>query len=231
MKYIKLTLFLTLSILFSCQNGKTNKLKSNQVFTESETVELISLLDKFDKEICRMESKSKDNFLDCYNSFFERILKEAETGNIKIGITRKNQQEIIESLNPNLRNEFWGYGKGVMNRRIPNKNSNEAFPDTIKSIYLTKGKYFKYLEKEISQISPKTKLYFERLSKVMDISSPSIVADIIKNYDEYEIADDRIRFLIAIHYLTMNYENLERIASYDRLEEDIKSKFQKKRKK
>ncbi|MBK8627678.1 MAG: hypothetical protein IPN86_19590 [Saprospiraceae bacterium] len=117
-----------------------------------------------------------------------------------------------------------------MNRRIPNTNSNETFPDSIQSIHINKGKYLDYLEKEISQINPKTKLYIEKFSMAGDIS-PSIFADVVKNYGEYDIEDERIRLLIAIHYLTINHRNLEMKASYARLENDIKNEFENRRKK
>lgn len=228
MKYLKLSLISILTIFLSCQNEPSNKLQGNQIFTPSETAEIISLLNKFDDEICKIESTSGEDILACYHSFFERILKGVESGNIEIGISEKSQREIVESLNPDLRNEFWGYGKGVLNRRIPNTNLSEIFPDTVKYIHLTKGKYFEYLIKEVSELDPKTKQYFEKLNKVMDSSSPSIVADIIKNYSEYDITDERIRLLIAIHYLTMNHEHLERVASYARLRTDIENEFKKK---
>ncbi len=230
MKYIKLSILLILITLVSCHEEKLNKLKTNKVFSESETIELISLLDRFDKKICKIESKSEGNFKDCYDSFYKRILKEIETGDYDIGIDKENQKEIVELLNPKLRNEFWVYGKVMLNRRIPNTNSNETFPDSIQSIHINKGKYLDYLEKEISQINPKTKLYIEKFSMAGDIS-PSIFADVVKNYGEYDIEDERIRLLIAIHYLTINHRNLEMKASYARLENDIKNEFENRRKK
>ena len=34
-----------------------------------------------------------------------------------------------------------------------------------------------------------------------------MIADIVTNYNEYDIRDERIKLLIAIHYLTLNERN------------------------
>lgn len=221
MKYNKIIFCSILIFLFSCNNENTSQLESNKIFTQSETKEIIKLLQKFDTEICKFEKKENEDFSECYQSFFERILKETEGGNYNIGIDKNNQLKIVESLSPDLKKEFWIETKGVINRRIQNSKSNEIFPDSIQFINISKGKYFEYLEKEISQIDSKTAEYFEKYSLAMTIS-PSVFSDVIVNYKDYNIKDDRIRLLIAIHYLTLNDDNLKRKESYERLDADIK---------
>lgn len=202
----------------------------NNIFTESETAELISLLDKFDKEICKTESTPRRDLIASYNLFFEQMYEDINSGNAEIRIDRNSHNEIIKSLKPNLRKEFWGTGETIIQRRIPALNSNATFPDTIPNVYFKKGKYYEYLEKEISKINPKTKQYFEYLSSAMDFNSIKIVVDLISNFKEYDISDDRIRLLIAIQYLSLNDSYLEHTESYTRLMNDIESKFAQRRK-
>ncbi len=221
-------IFIMLVVCQSCK--KENRLQSNKTFDETETKEIIELLNKFDNEICSIENQAGNEISNCYQSFFERIWKEVETGNYDIGINEENHKEIIETLSPRLIKEFWREGQGVINRRIPNSKSRKTFPDTIQSIYITQGKYFEFLKNEVAEIDSKTEWYFERFNQVMDIS-PSLFADVAKNYELYNIEDDRVRLLIAIHYLTLNKQNLEYKASYDRLYKEIDEEFEKRKEK
>ena len=221
MKYKQLILLSIMVILFSCQIEKDTKLESNKTFSESETKEIINLLNQFDSEICKNENKENGNISICYQAFFQRIVKEIENGSYEIGINEASQKRIVETLSPELYKEFWKQGEGIINRRIP--NSNETFSDSIQSLYIAKGKYFEFLENEVSKINPTTKQYFDKFITVGDIS-PSMVADVAKNYENYDIKDERIRFLIAIHYLTLNDQNLKSKASYDKLFKEVEKK-------
>ena len=141
MKCKKLILFSILAIVFSCQNNDKEiyQLKSNSSFTKNETNEILKLLNQFDSEICKIEENEKGNVSECYQSFFERILKEVENGDYNIGIDESNQKKIMETLNPELRKEFWTEGRNIVNRQIPNSNSLEIFPDTFQTIYIGKS--------------------------------------------------------------------------------------------
>ena len=52
--------------------------------------------------------------------------------------------------------------------------------------------------------------------------TPTIEADIITNYEEYDISDERIRLFIAVHYLTKNSNILYSNLSYEKSWDDFK---------
>lgn len=217
----KLILFTIPALLFACQNHlqKPSELKSNKTFSESETEEIIDLLHSFDQEICKIENLENENVSACYRSFFERIKREIEDGDYEIGISEAGQKAMVGALSQELREEFWRAGRSIINRRIPNDDSGRTFPDTVQSIYFADGKYLKFLEEEVSGKNPQVKQYVDNLRRTMGIS-PSVFADVVFNYKAYDVKDERIRLLIAIHYLTLNDFNLKYKASNDRLKQE-----------
>jgi len=218
MKKLSIIIIFGIILLLSCKN-KNIELVNNKTFTELETKELLTLIQKFDKTLCEIERQDANNINECYESFFERIWEEIQLGNYNIGINNSKQQEILNSLSEELKSEIWFYGTGIINRRYP-ENSNNLYPDTVKSVSINRNKYYLFLKNEAAIINSNTNQYYEGLEVVGTIS-PSMFADSAENYSNYNIKDERIKLLIAIHYLTLNQNNLIRKDSYKRLEREL----------
>lgn len=215
-----LSLLATTIFLFSCKETESNKLKTNKTFDESQTVQIIEMLDRFDKEICNLEGRQIDDLSACYQSFFRRMQKGIENGKFNIGISDDHQKMIMEALGEDLRKEFWVDGVSTLKRTLKNASPNHYFLDTIQTILISNGKFLKFLKSDVAGISVKAKEYHERYVE-MGTMTPSMEADIITNYNDYDITDERVRLLIAVHYLTKNYNNNQADSSYNELYRNI----------
>jgi hypothetical protein len=215
-----LSLLVTTVFLFSCKETESNKLKTNKTFDASQTEQIIEMLDRFDKEICNLEGKQIANVVDCYQSFFLRMQKGVENGKFDIGISDDNQKIIMEALDEDLRKEFWIDGVSTLNRTLKNASPNHYFLDTIQTILITNGKFLEFLKSDVAGISVKAKEYHDRYIE-MGTMTPSMEADIITNYSDYDVTDERVRLLIAVHYLTKNFNNNRRDSSYNELYKEI----------
>jgi hypothetical protein len=220
MKTKILTIVATILLIFSCRETESNKLKLNKTFNASQTDQIIEMLGRFDKEICNLEGKQIDDLLACYQSFFLRMQKGIENGKFDIGISDDNQKMIMEALDEDLRKEFWVDGVSTLNRTLKNASPNHYFLDTIQTILITNGKFLEFLKSDVASISVKAKEYYDRYIE-MGTMTPSLEADVITNYSDYDVTDERVRLLIAVHYLTKNFNNNRRDSSYNELYKEI----------
>ena len=219
MKILLISILLGFTLFSSCSNADY-KLVNNKTFSKTETNELINLLQMFDKSICEIEKIDNKNVQECYNAFSNRISNEIQEGDYSIGLNKELQDKIIGNLSDDLKNEIWFKGKGVINRRYP-INSKNIYPDTVESISINQNKYYQFLKNEVAKVNSNTKKYFERLEAVGDIS-PSMFADVAENYSKYNLNDERVKLLYAIHYLTLNQNNLISEESYQELRNELK---------
>ncbi len=175
----------------------------NKIFQEKEIEELEKIVEFFNESICKSEKLENTNVLDCYEQYFKRMRKAEETGDVEIQIPYQEQEKLMQQLDINSFNEIWTYGKTWK------KDS-----DTLEVINIKyDGKYIEFL-KEFGRENIKAKNYVDRFEAVGDIS-PSMFADVLINYKEYDVRDERIKLLIAIHYLTQNehYKVYEKLNS------------------
>ena len=78
-----------------------------------------------------------------------------------------------------------------------------------------KSDYIKFLE-DVGKENEKVAFYHDRFMQVGDIS-PTIVAFMMKEINEEDVMDERVRLMMAIHYLTLNEKNVERQKAKDRM--------------
>lgn len=187
---------LLFTILFiSCNINKQEKKTLEdypliiKTFNQSEISDLKKVLSFFDNEM-RIEFKSK-SIQKNYSSFYKKSLKELDSGRIYVGFTFKKQAKLIEELKETTFNGIWDVGKSFTEK------------DTINVINLkVKGVYAKFL-KELGKENKAIKRYIDDLVFNYDIT-PEQSYFFINNYDSLDITDERVRLMIAIHYLTLN---------------------------
>lgn len=163
------------------------------VFTESEIGDLELLFDFFNKSICRDADENLDN---CYYNFFEKVKNSADSGSLYLHIPIKDQLAVYEEFSDSTFYQIWAFGK----------TSNEENPnDILGSVYYKwDGKFFKFLKK----FAPKNEFAKSYLESVEATGSPgpSLIAGITYNYKNFEIEELSVKFIIAIHFLTLNDE-------------------------
>jgi hypothetical protein len=170
-----------------------SNLTTIQVFKDSEIQDLSIILNFFNKQICKTPQVVIARIDDCYKSFFERMKKTGETGNIEIKIPFIEQQKMYETISDSTFNQIWYLGKSW----------NTDSTATLKHLGLRyNGKYADFLKK-----TGKENKVIESYYKSFEASgaiSPPMVAGLLMNYKVYEVQDIRIQLIVAIHYLTMN---------------------------
>ena len=200
MKILKIIL-LSNSILFQCSPAFETKLASDstitKIFSTTEIENLSKILDFFEGQICSIEKVEIANTLGCYSSFFERMQKGAEDGEIPIDISFDQQKILYQNIDRSTFDEIWGFNK--MWRHISS--------DPLKSMgFNYDGKYVDFLG-EYGKLNPIIYEYYDTYQQAGDIS-PSMVAGLVKNHQAYDISQVNIRLIIAIHYLTINDQYL-----------------------
>jgi hypothetical protein len=164
----------------------------NKIFEANEIEDLEKIVDFFNESICKSENLESTNVLNCYEQYFKRMRKAEETGNVEMRISYQEQEKLMKEINLNTFNQIWTYGK-----------TWKKGSDTLEVVNIKyDSKYIKFL-KEFGKGNIKAKNYVERFEAVGDIS-PSMFADVLINYKDYDVRDERIKLLIAIHYLTQN---------------------------
>jgi len=173
-----------------------------KTFSKTEIKDLQLLFDFFNKSICS-EEEAQD-LTSCYKDFFKRMEKSEETGDIQLNIPFGKQQKIYEQFSDSTFFEIWNYGISYRHRDAP--------LDTFRTVYFAPdGKYLEFL-KRTGKNDKVIENYYESVVAAGDIP-PSIIAGLLVNHKYYDIDDLRVKFIVAIHYLTLNdhFERKEKI--------------------
>jgi hypothetical protein len=162
-------------------------------FSESEVQDLQLLYDFFNQSICDSERDIED----CYDDFFEKVRQAADSGSMYLHIPFEKQKEVYRKFQDSTFYQIWTFGK-TWTRENPN--------DTLREVYFKwDSKFMKFLKKA-GKKDEFIKAYHESVEATGG-PGPSIIAGIIMNYDKLNIEDLKVKFVIAIHYLTLNDQN------------------------
>lgn len=178
--------------LNSCKQNETNLSQYpliKETFNKSEIVDLEKILTFFDYQI-HQEFKTK-SIKDDYSFFYKKSLKDLENGIMYIGFSLRQQDSLFREINQKTISEIWNKGKSFKET------------DTVNIIYLkTDSKYIEFL-KSLGKKNNYIKSYTDDLTNFLDIT-PHQSYFFTNNYDSLNFNDDRVRLIIAIHYLTLN---------------------------
>jgi hypothetical protein len=188
-----INIILTLTFSFSLLSGqglKSDKI-INKVFNETEIVELKKILTFFDREIQKLSDEA--NLFDCYHAYFEQHINNFKLGTIEPNISIDKQMEFYKTIDNAVLHEVWV--------GIKEKKQNEEKYRLVLDLN-DKGKYIKFL-KLLSSKNSAIKDYHEGYLFSGSIITP-MTGNIIMNHNKFNIRDEKIRLVIAIHYLTLN---------------------------
>ena len=192
----KICYIVTLLFLIGCLNSCQKRLESSstltEIFNESEIQDFSKILEFFDNEVCESEKVDSNNIYDCYKIFFKRMSQAVETGNIEIKIDFDSQKKLYNKISDSTFNQIWWFGKSWSEKKV----------DTLKYIDIRyDGKYVVFLNK-LGRDYQVIEDYHKRFEAFGAIT-PSMINEIFVNYDQYDIKDERVRLMIAVHYLTI----------------------------
>lgn len=193
-KIIYTLLFL---ILINCSTKKeSNSLYSDtliqKTFTKNEIKDLQKILDFFNSEICK---STQENINNCYLNYCSRIGTEIKKHGIyKTHIDFEKQYKIYKQINSNTFSEIW-----LFQQSLPLRERK----DTLKYLgFNNNSKYIKFLN-EYGKENKAVKDYVNNFNISSDFG-PSMISQVIMNYEAFQIEDIKSKLLIAIHYLTLN---------------------------
>ena len=173
-----------------------------KTFSSTEIQDLQLLFDFFNKSIC--SGVETQDLTDCYKEFFKRMEKSSEANDMQLSIPFDKQMEVYNELSDLTFNEIWNLDGTRVYLETPQDTFRIAYIDL-------DGKYLEFLKKT-GESDKVIKQYYETLLEVGDFS-PSLIIGILMNYEQYDIEDIRVKFIVAIHYLTLNdrFERKEKI--------------------
>lgn len=196
----------TIIIALSCTTQRQNDLSNDQTIKESfdktEINDLKKIQSFFDKSIGLTESDTQENLEKVYTDFFLQNSNIEKISDFNLSINFNDQKELYNQLDQKTFNNIWTIS------RLNKLGSN----DSLENIILNRqGKYVAFI-KTLGKQDSVINNYYNSLEIAGDIS-PTMVADLIKNYKNYNVIDPKIRLIIAIHYLTLNDQS-ERKENY-----------------
>ncbi len=165
----------------------------NSIFTSAEINDLVKIQDFFEQQISSINKNDKGSLLKTYYTFFEGNSKIKNLGQLTLSIDFNKQKELYKRLSYSTYDQIWRMSWTVQMNSVDTLNRLELKYD---------GKYMEFLEK-VGEQDGKIAQYCSSF-KGMGVISPSMMADFVKNYKDYNINDPKVRLIIAIHYLTMN---------------------------
>jgi len=176
----KYILIISSCLLFYCCSSQkeNNHFLVNSSFSDVQIKQLALFLHKFDEAVCQTEKQN--NLQNCYNSFFKSL-------------TAVLDKELSEEI----WTEWWA---------IKNKAQDNEYETFHKKVNI-KGKYFDFLEKEVAKGHPIIQENIHVINNVGDLT-PFLFTSILMRYEEFDITDENVRLLIAIHYLGVNAGHL-----------------------
>ena len=90
-------------------------------------------------------------------------------------------------------------------------NESQIIPDTIYySVINVRGRFFNFMKTELAYSNQVIKNQIKQIESAGDMT-PGFFADIALFPEKYDILDDRIRLMIAIHYVGLNRGHINSI--------------------
>ena len=163
------------------------------VFTEAEILDLTTILDFFEHQVCDLLQVNPDSIRDCYQAFFNNVASAQTTGVIYVPVPFDAQKEMYTHLSDAVFKEIWLRGTAV---------NQETGDTTVRMNLSFDGKYMRFLEelKTDYQILEAYRLSLSQEHKISKV----MIETVLYNYQQYNMEDLRMRLFIALHYLTLN---------------------------
>ena len=191
-----LALITCISMMACADNSPHNKGLQHtklvkQYFNKYQKADLEKILAFFESQICEPDQTSPENIFDCYNNYLAQLAENSAFGNLDPKISLEEQDTLINNLHKVTYTSIWSDGK-TNTSATPNGLFGLKYGD----------RYHRFLS-ALGKENEKIKQYEATFQKTGTIT-PSMIADVLVNYTEYDLTDLRVRLVIAIHYLTLN---------------------------
>lgn len=195
-KYFPFLFLLVFSLLFiGCAEDAPRQgyLKSDALiprhFNKYQIEDLEKLMAFFEEEICQTVPATSEAAVDCYLAFSKSLADKGNFGDLNLGLSLEKQQAIMDSIRPVTFNALW--------------LDQETYAGTASSFGLNyDGQYATFL-KVFGRENEAVKQYFDVFDQAGHMT-PSMIANVLLEYEKFGLEDQRGRLVLAIHYLTLN---------------------------
>ena len=195
MKY--LSLWMLIVTCLGCKIDDSN-LSSNddllKIFAPSELEEYQFLFDFFHYSIC--SNPDKEELATCYEAFCKNMQHTVKEGKLVLNINFDLQKEAYGAIPIEVFHEIWVY-ETVVYHDGPREGKYKTLDLNLN------GKYLEFLE-EVGKTNKSIEWYHKAIQGAGTIHAPSIMSNIFINYEAYNMDDIRVKFIYAIHCLTLN---------------------------
>ncbi|MCA1751315.1 MAG: hypothetical protein LC670_05910 [Flavobacteriales bacterium] len=189
------------------QNRLADNTTFQETFTAAEIEDLQFLFDFFNSSICKQQSS--DDLNACYPEFFNRMEKTKESKNFELDIPIHQQKEVYQAFKDSTFYRIWSF------RETQEYNFRDSIPlqGVFRTVFFAQGnRYMEFLSRTADSYEI-IKFYYDSILMEGGFIGPGLFASVLLEHDKYNLEDIRIRFIVAIHYLTLNdqYKRAEKI--------------------
>ncbi len=191
MKTISFLISLVVFVFIGCSGGSGEQ-TIFEYFDKRESKELEKLLVAFDDQIAKDETSTNDSY-----EALLKMMSQAETSKELFYFSDSlfHSIDIAHFLSQNTFGKIWEYKDTKSAMDSENVNSQ---------LFLKyDGAYQQFLKKLAEEEGGVIEDYYQSFEIAGDLS-PAMVAMFQKQYTQLDIADERIRLVIAVHYLTLS---------------------------
>lgn len=178
-----------------------------ETFTAAELEDLQLLFDFYNSSICTQQNSNDLNV--CYAEFFNRMEKAKEAENFELAIPIDRQKEVYKSFQDSTFYRIWSF------KTTQEYNFRDSIPlkGVFKTVFFAHGnKYMEFLSRTADDYEI-IAFYYDSILAEGGLIGPGLFASVLLDHDKYDLEDIRIRFIVAMHYLTLNdqYKRAEKI--------------------
>jgi len=169
-----------------------------ETFTTAELEDLQLLFDFFNSSMCSQQNS--DDLNACYTEFFNRMEKTIESKNFELDIPIDQQKEVYQAFRDSTFYRIWSFGE------TQEYNFHDSIPlqGVFKTVFFAHGdKYMEFLRRTADDYEI-IAFYYDSILAEGGLIGPGLFASVLIDHDKYNLEDIRLRFIVAIHYLTLN---------------------------
>jgi hypothetical protein len=160
-------------------------------FNKYQIADFEKLMVFFERHICGEVPATSAEAKDCYTAFLKKLSEQTEMGDMNLGLPLAEQNALMAEIRPVSFDGLWQ--KGLVSDSLGMANK----------FGLKYEGQFHYFLKNFGEENEAVQQYVAVFDQA-GVITPSMIANVLLNYDAFELEQQRGRFFMAIHYLTLN---------------------------
>lgn len=160
-------------------------------FNNYQIKDLETVMSFFEIQICGSLPASPESAADCYKAYLKNLSANSNIGEMNLNLPINLQDQTLASIRPVTFDGIW-----VRKPEIDFNENNNSFALKYGGQY---NNFLNAMAKENEAIQQ----YVDVFNQAGTIT-PSMIANVLLNYENFDLDQQRGRLFITIHYLTLN---------------------------